>query len=447
MAMKPYILFAPVGHPDYDTPLARREHTAAKELLRSSGVQCSSLPILTSHRNIRQSLHELPFSNLAGAIIFLTSWIEPPVAMELILSLPKDTPLLIWSFPMQYIDEKIKDSTGSLVAQLTLRGTLQRAGIRFCELIASANSSESLCRQKLTDFLQAVTAGQALRKSRIGLVGYTSMGMYTGTFDHLRLRTKIGPEVIHIDSWDVIREADKIPDQISDKELRRHFDDFEAALPAEKKASAVYRALKKLCAEHDLDAVNVKCQYEFSKHYEMTACVPLAALAEDGIVCGCEGDMLCTVSMLILHLISGRQVTYADIIDIENDALLFSACGYLPPSLGEAPLRVREFPAGFGFSGLSCHYVMKPGRITAFRTSETDDGYSFLLAAGDGVETPLRQGAFPALKVKFFGNIAGKLLDTVPSQHMALVPGDYSEPLRILASFLNCPIDTLNFKL
>jgi len=66
-----------------------------------------------------------------------------------------------------------------------------------------------------------------------------------------------------------------------------------------------------------LDSINVKCQYEFSKEYGMVMCVSLSMLAEHGIISSCEGDMLNTVSMIILNYLSKNIVTYGDVIHHE----------------------------------------------------------------------------------------------------------------------------------
>ena len=50
----------------------------------------------------------------------------------------------------------------------------------------------------------------------------------------------------------------------------------------------------------------------------MVACVPVSALSDMGVVGSCEGDMMNTVSMMILHLLSGKVVTYGDSMNHEG---------------------------------------------------------------------------------------------------------------------------------
>ncbi|HHV95075.1 MAG TPA: hypothetical protein GXX37_01140 [Clostridiaceae bacterium] len=81
--------------------------------------------------------------------------------------------------------------------------------------------------------------------------------------------------------------------------------------------SKLFLALKRLSEQKRLHSINVKCQYEFSKEYGMVMCVSLSMLAEHGIISSCEGDMLNTVSMIILNYLSKNIVTYGDVIHHE----------------------------------------------------------------------------------------------------------------------------------
>lgn len=39
------------------------------------------------------------------------------------------------------------------------------------------------------------------------------MGMYTGTFDHVAVRTKIGPEVEHLDQYVIVKKIEEVDDK------------------------------------------------------------------------------------------------------------------------------------------------------------------------------------------------------------------------------------------
>ncbi len=56
-----------------------------------------------------------------------------------------------------------------------------------------------------------------LKKTRIGLIAYTALGMYTGTLDHITLEKVFCPKLVQLDQFLLINEIEKIKnDEISD---------------------------------------------------------------------------------------------------------------------------------------------------------------------------------------------------------------------------------------
>jgi L-fucose isomerase-like protein len=195
----------------------------------------------------------------------------------------------------------------------------------------------------------------------------------------------------------------------------------------------MYCALKKWC--RGLDAINVKCQYEFSKELGMTACVPLSLLAGSGLVASCEGDIPCTVSMLVLKLISGEIPAYGDALDVSEGIIKFSPCGIIPYELGTGEKKVRNFMPGYGFSGIQNSFSFKEGPVTYLRIAEDMVGYHFIYGTGMGLPTELRQGYMPALDVRL--DIPEEdFIKTFAGQHYAFVYGDYMKEIAMLEKLI-----------
>jgi L-fucose isomerase-like protein len=203
--------------------------------------------------------------------------------------------------------------------------------------------------------------------------------------------------------------------------------------------SKMYLALQKLCEEKDFEAINVKCQYELSKEFGMVACVPLSILAENSIVAACEGDILVTVSMLILHYLSGSITAYADVINInEEGTIKLSPCGFIPYSLGEGSKshkEIRNFMPGAGFKGIQNSFVFKTGKVTILRLVEDIGNYHIIYTTGEGLPTELRQGCMPALDIRIDGSIE-KMIDNFAGQHYALCYGDLSKEIEEISRIL-----------
>jgi L-fucose isomerase-like protein len=409
----------------------------AAEQLNSKGIALHRIEKPSgNYRDAMEAGRELVVAGVEGVVVFLGAWMECSVAMALIREV-EHLPLCLWGFPM-FMQDGALQSTGSYVSYAMFKGSMDRAGYRYKAVLGLPDDMRTL--NKVAAFCRAAGCAQRLKRTRIGLVGYTSMNIYPGTFDHLFLRVKIGPDVEQMDSYTLIREAENCSEEeISDAvAIIRNSATIKADVTEEslRKAAGLLAALQKVCGKNMLHAMNVKCQYEFSKEYKMVMCVPLSALAEQGIVSSCEGDMLNTVSMMILNLITGETVTYGDAINHMGDVIKLSSCGFLPFSLGRPEERtIGNFMPHPGFTGIQCSFVLKPGRVTVMRLVEDRCDYHIIYFTGEGLETELRQGYMPALDVRIDGDME-KLTEHYAGQHFAICYGDVSQEIEDLAGIL-----------
>jgi L-fucose isomerase-like protein len=429
--------FINICHTDYLNNAVTQMAETAVQNLRDNDIDIYEASIPASdYNNAYLAGLEMASANLDGVILFLGSWTEGSTAMAAIREV-EHLPMLLWGFPM-FPEGQVMQSTGSYVSFAMMRGSMERAGYRFTGLLGLPDDS-SIIRTAVS-FCRAAGAKTSLKRNRIGLVGYSSMNIYPGTFDHLLMRTKIGPEIVHFDSYTIIKAAEELTEdqRLKAIEVFKKLGEVNSDVSEESllKAGGLYAAIKKLCDDESLDALNIKCQYEFSKLYKMVACVPLSALAETGVVTACEGDIMCSVSMQILSLLSGETVTYGDAIHNDNDIIKLSSCGMLPFSLGYGKRRISNFMPHDGFHGIQASYVMRPGKVTVMRLIEDVGSYRMLYFTGEGQETELRQGYMPALDVKPDVNME-KIVQNYSGQHFAICYGDYSDELKQLCTLLD----------
>lgn len=429
--------FVNVCHSDYVNGTAAAIADKAANALEGRGVDIYRVeqPV-TDSLGAEEAGKELVRQDVVGVIIFLGTWIECPVAMSVVREV-EHLPLCLWGFPM-FKENGVLNSTGSYVSFAMFKGTMDRIRYRYKPLLGLPDDPGTI--EGALHFCKSASAFQRLKRTRIGLVGYTSMGIYPGTFDHVLMRVKIGPEVEQFDSYTLINMAESIPDcecgeviEFLEKSAKIRDDVTENDLI---RVSKLHLALRRLSSERRLHAVNVKCQYEFSKEYKMVVCVPLSALAEFGIVSSCEGDILNTVSMTILNFLSGTTVTYGDVINHEGNVVKFSSCGFIPFSMGpDGRKEIRKFLPHPGFHGIQNSFVLKPGRVTVMRLVEDMCDYHILYLTGEGLDTELRQSYMPALDVRLDGDI-GKFVDNYAGQHYAICYGDLSAEIEDLAKML-----------
>ena len=435
--MAPRIGFIIIGHPDYQNDIGEHFAKQAADALKQRGIDVVFDPVAhTEPIGAGKAARELIKQDLDGVIAFLGTWIECSTATAAIREF-EHLPFAVWGFNMFPWEGK-RNSTGSFVAICVLKGALDRMGYDFKHLIGLPEDEATV--SSAVAFCNAAGAAQSLKRTRLGLVGYAAMAMYPGTFDHVLLRRHIGPEVVHFDSYTVIQMAEQIPEAETQEALAeiKSVANVQATDERLAKAVNVGLALQKLCQEHHLDALNVKCQYEFSQQYCMTACLPISMTADRGIVSACEGDVVITTTMALLHYLTNQVIYYGDILDLQGDQMLLSSCGFAPFSLKheDDELLIQEF-GHKGFDGLICSFTLKRGPLTFARLVEGSHGdYRLNYGTGTGVETELRQGRFPGLEVKLDGS-PEKLIETMASQHFAICQGDITESLEDLCKILH----------
>jgi len=369
-----------------------------------------------------------------GYLLFLSAWVECRVVMSALIEL-EGLPVMLWGATMIEVDGK-NVNTGSYVSAAMLSGVVKRLELPCKCLIGSCQDPGTI--SEIQTFGKVAAAIKQLKYSTVGLIGYTSMGIYTGTFDHLLMRYHIGPEIDHMDAYTLINKAKKYGVEAisnAEKELNAvscldENTDKDAIL----RTLALYLAMKDICSEYKWNAINVKCQYELSKEYKTVPCVAISLLADEGIVTSCEGDMLITVSMMLLHYLTGQTVTYGDAINHYSDrnTVKFSACGFMPFSMGEGQRVVRNFLEHPGFSGIQTSFVMRPERVTFLRLVEDIGSYHLVYGTGQGLPTGLRDGCMPALDVRLDGKLED-FVDAYAGQHYAICYGDCSAELELFA--------------
>jgi L-fucose isomerase-like protein len=434
--MGPRIGLLIVGHPDYPNAVGERFAREAVARLGEVGVEIVGAPSshtdpLTAAAAARQLLKQ----DVEGILLFLGTWLECSTALAAVREF-EHLPFAIWGIPM-FDDSEGRESTGSFVAACMLKGTLERMGYRHPTLIGLPENPVTV-RQALS-FARAAHATERLKRTRLGLVGYSAMAIYPGTFDQALLRRIIGPEVVQFDTYTVIRSAEQVgPEAAAELATNLLTSCRSDVAPARlTKACGLAVALQQLVSEHCLDSLNVKCQYELSQEYGMTACVPLSWLADTGVISGCEGDVMVTATQCLLHYLTGQVIAYGDILDLQGDRMLLSSCGFAPFSLAhpepEPCLRELDYP---GFDGIISSCTLKRGPVTLARLVEGRGDYRLLYGTGVGVATTLRQGRFPALTIALDGS-PERLMELIASQHFALCYGDFGAELQDVCRILD----------
>ncbi len=131
-----------------------------------------------------------------------------------------------------------------------------------------------------------------------------------------------------------------------------------------KKSEAFYLALKQLVEENNLTAFTIRC-FDLLLEYQTTGCFALAQLNDEGIIAGCEGDIVSLIGMITANRKTGQQVWMANPsqIDVESQEIILAHCT-VPCGMADGVQLDTHFESdqGIGLSG-----KMKEIDVTIFR--------------------------------------------------------------------------------
>ncbi|MGQ9629458.1 MAG: L-fucose/L-arabinose isomerase family protein [bacterium] len=349
-----------------------------------------------------------------------------------------------------------------LVGLLTVGANFEQVGIKHVRIWDDIRKPDVLAR--VLAFVRAGSAVNRLRGQVYGLVGGRSMGLYTTAVSTAQWQREFGVDVEHIDQFEIVRRAEGIDEgrvSAGIEWLKRHARGVEfgggldeGALERQVRA---YCATKDIIEDFQLDFVGIKCHYEMSEYY-VTQCLSTAFLNDpydwegrrEPIVAACEADSDGALTMQLMKLVSDRPVALLDIRHYDEDRNIYvlSNCGSAPTwfsgrsddfTRNLSGVTLRPAIPKYGAGGAHVHLVFKEGDATLARLVRRGDEYSMIVMGGEithcsdpGMQSPpCWPHAFVRLPIP-----PNQFVDTLNSNHLHLVCGDYVDELTLACKFL-----------
>lgn len=394
--VKPRVIMIAFGWEDYPKEILLSKINESYDCVRSLDIELVKAGPVLKNEDIQGARSMLKKEEYDFIIILIASWLDD-INVIAVLEGYYNVPILLWGHqPFKHNDETI--TLGAMVGASILRETFEEMDINH-KFIFGMPSEEGI-KSQIRSFALASYAWKKLSFSRMGLFGYAAMGIYTATFDHVSLRKKVGPEIIHFDQYALIEGIKKVPREdfnILKKQIIEKFNlkikNFEEDADI---ISRMYLSLLKLIDDNSLDALTIKCHHELSKNFGTTPCMPLSILG-DKVISSCEGDVLLLVTQYLLHLISGKQTSFGDIQEVREDRISITTCGFAPFSMcNKDKLSISSY-AFAGWKGLlnSTPYL-EDRKITLARIASKGDNYKLHYLTGTTkVMGPFREAGCP----------------------------------------------------
>jgi len=208
---------------------------------------------------------------------------------------------------------------------------------------------------------QVEDARNTLWGSRLGIIGQPSDWLISSSVDENVVRQRFGVELVNIPMNELLDVISETPEPLSEDSS-----DIEAIRSSLPGANKIYKALKTLVENYQLQGFTLRC-FDLLTAIKNTGCLALAKLNAEGIVAGCEGDVPAMISMMIVRSllgVSGFQANPSR-IDPETGELIFAHCT-IPLNMVERFEYDTHFESGIG---VGIRGFMKEGPVTVFKVS------------------------------------------------------------------------------
>ena len=261
---------------------------------------------------------------------------------------------------------------------------------KFKWFMGEAGDREFEERLKIT--IRVLDAIKQLKELRIAQLGPIAEGFRNMYYDERDLYRILGVDVIRdLGTEDVIRTSEDLDEDIISKEYSKVKESFSSITAPEDKIMDSVRyflTLQNICRERNIGAIAFDCASKLAPLKAMTGCLVNSLLNSSGIVTGCEGDMVSTISSYILKALSGKPTLVSDMAayDEKDQSLLMWHCGSAPMELADdngvtcRNVYRSEFAKGTELEDMGpiTSLTYKGGPVTVFRlTGEVDSFYYF----------------------------------------------------------------------
>jgi len=246
----------------------------------------------------------------------------------------------------------------SLPSSLEALARVGQLGGRGRILYLSGPDDETGLR-RLADAVHDLDVYRNMREKTIGVVGAPSDWLVASMPDPAVLKAAWGPTAVPI-ALDRLYQV-----YTTDPEIEPlPFGETRVTIGEINKADGIYRGLQDLVAGEHLDALSLRC-FDVISDIDTTGCLALARLNDEGIIAGCEGDLVSTVTMMWLRELLGEVAWMANPSRANpvDDTLWLAHCT-VPPSLVSNLRLDTHFESD---RGVGMHGEFAPGPITVVR--------------------------------------------------------------------------------
>lgn len=380
-------------------------------------------------------------------IVKFVSWHITINAMHILKNF-RDVPLLIWGIG------GFTDKGGKLHAPAAGAGVtgfvpiIKELGFKFKIIMEQPDQPHAYA--EVADYIHSVACAKTVRASRIGLIGYADMGLYSCSYDKTALFKKLGIDIENYDGYEIAN----LMNEFDEKRVKETMEWIRSTTKAQntiadaplEKVTRLYLAMKDKADGRQLDAISVKCVDGITK-LGFNPCLAQSLLADKDLSVICECDAYGLVTSIILSTVTGNTSAFVEHYEVFDNDVLVGVCGFIPRDFIDGDFEIKSANLGEYNTGISNVSKLKCGEVTYGRFYSDNGKYKLFLQHGTtkpnpkwtelGWEEPTPDFPAALLELEMPMN---DYLEKVPGQHVIMVFGDYVDKVRDVCNILDIEV-------
>ena len=408
-------------------------------------------PVCTNRDEVRLSVKEFEAKDVDGIVILFIAYATSISALNPLLE--TQLPLLLFSTAPKssmakgMSSEDINFNHG-VHGYMDLANVLKRNKRQYRFVSGTKDDNKAL--RKIELWAKAAGARKMLRRSVIGLAGYTFDGMGDFGVDTTLLNTTLGPEVKHIP----LNKLAEAIGSISERELEEEAHSDSERFTIDKnvdtdilnESNRVYLGLSKIVDTMSLNAFTMHFQGILENPAIKTLpFLAISKLQEQGLAYAGEGDLLGAAGNLMVRYVCGDTIfTETFCPDFDGGRIVMGHMGESNPAFGtKTVLKRKNFRFGKAIDPVIADVHMKKDKATVINLGIVgDNAFQLITYTGNICEKIPDAGDIdmpyfhfkPDRELPDFLTAYGLAGGT---HHIAMTIGDKKKEIQQLADMLN----------
>jgi L-fucose isomerase-like protein len=427
-----------VGVPWFQVPVAQKNLDETRAWLQTKWQVVGPTQVVTDAAGLENAIEDFVTSGRPDVLVLQIGTFpdgEAPLAVAERLRVP----VILHSLPEPNIESEI--ALNSLCGANLSTFTLTEMGLPHKAVHGPVG--DPAVQAEMSTYIQAGLALAAIRRSRLGLVGFRAPGFYPCVFDELLIRRTFGLGLDHISLGEVVLALQKGQRRKAPVEAFPAIEGGSLSAESVNWIERYYAALSNVLEASGKRLFAIKDWPEIMGLNDPGGIWPaLGWLQAEGYLIAPEGDVNAAVTMALLNGLQGNVPFFADISAWDDQPSALALWHY-----GGAPCLARiQEEIRYGIEGREVQFTLKPGRATLARVGLHHGAFRMLAIAVEVLDRTVklrRAGGWARTVNRAASEVVHSMLDDGWEHHTVLTYGDAVPALRAVSRFTGLPLTIL----